>query len=123
LADGEAMVVGLGRSLTLALGANIEQLRVFPASSTHVDVPSTPVALWCWLRGDDRGDIVSRSMVIEHALRPHLTLAQAIDAFRYKTGLDLTGYEDGTENPRDAAALDTAILQNAGADLGPVNRP
>ncbi|HEY3177981.1 MAG TPA: Dyp-type peroxidase [Casimicrobiaceae bacterium] len=115
VADGDATVVGLGHSLTLTLGANIEQLRVFPASSLHVDVPSTPAALWCWLRGDDRGDVVRRSMVIEHALRPHLVLAQAIDAFRYKTGLDLTGYEDGTENPRDAAALDAAILKNTGA--------
>ena len=118
LADGDATVVGLGQSLTLALGAQIQQPRVFPGSSTpDADVPSTPAALWCWLRGDDRGEILHRSMVIERAIRPYLELAQAIDAFRYKTGLDLTGYEDGTENPRDAAAVNAAILQNAGAGL------
>jgi len=37
-----------------------------------------------------------------------------IDAFRYGTGLDLTGYEDGTENPQgedaEAAALATGPL-------------
>ena len=115
-ADGESALVGLGRSAAFALGGAIDELRVFPAiANAGVDVPSTPVALWVWLRGDDRGEIVRRSLTIERLVAPHLELAQAIDAFRHKTGLDLTGYEDGTENPKDAAAIEAAIVQEAGA--------
>jgi len=25
-----------------------------------IEVPVTPAALWCWLRGDDRGELVHR---------------------------------------------------------------
>jgi putative iron-dependent peroxidase len=38
-----------------------------------------------------------------------------VDAFKFDIGRDLTGYEDGTENPHDQAALDAAIVQNQGA--------
>jgi len=115
-ADGDATLVGLGRSVACALDARIDQLRVFPAiANAGVDIPSTPAALWVWLRGDDRGEIVRRSIAVQRLVAPHLELAQAIDAFRYKTGFDLTGYEDGTENPKDAAAVDAAIVSKGGA--------
>ena len=55
--DGEACVAGLGASLVAALGKTVEGLTEFPNwSSAGVDIPSTPAALWVWLRGDDLGD-------------------------------------------------------------------
>ena len=57
-ADGENTVIGIGQSTVLALGRTLEGLRVFPCySGAGIDVPSTPGALWCWLRGDDRGEL------------------------------------------------------------------
>ena len=48
IADGENVVVGLGKSLVLALGATIQGLRTFPSYvSNGIEIPSTPVALWC----------------------------------------------------------------------------
>ncbi|GAB3395583.1 hypothetical protein GCM10027514_43280 [Azotobacter armeniacus] len=35
---------------------------------------------------------------------------QNTDAFRYREGRDLTGYEDGTENPKDEEAIAAAIV-------------
>mgnify|MGYP001617419624 CR=1 FL=1 len=93
LADGDGTVAGLGRSSVLALGRELTGLSVFPR---HVgpgfEVPSTPAALWCWLRGKDRGELTLRARLIEKAVWPALRLEQAIDAFRYGTGRDLTGY-------------------------------
>ena len=110
-ADGEATVVGLGESLVQALGSRLDGLRTFPAlSGAGVDVPSTQQALWCWLRGDDRGELLHRRRTIEAALAPALRLVQATDAFRYKGGHDLTGYEDGTENPQGDDALAAAFV-------------
>lgn len=110
LADGKAMVVGLGHSLVHALKGEIPGLRVFPASArSGIEIPSTPAALWCWLRGNDRGDLVHRTRKITRALGPNLSISLTIDAFRYASGRDLTGYEDGTENPKGKAAVEAAF--------------
>jgi putative iron-dependent peroxidase len=45
-------------------------------------------------------------------------LDDALDLFLYAGGRDLTGYEDGTENPKDAAAAEAALVASAaGAGL------
>jgi putative iron-dependent peroxidase len=111
LIDGKSAVVGFGESLVQALGGQIEGLRTFPAlTGVGVDNPSTQHALWCWLHGEDRGELLHRSRAIEAALAPALRLVQMTEAFRYKTGHDLTGYEDGTENPHDEAAVAAALV-------------
>ncbi len=116
--DPAGTVVGLGRSLVLALGREVPGLREFPArAAPGIDVPSTPAALWCWLRGDDRGELLHRTRAIEAALAPACRAASIIDAFRYDASRDLTGYEDGTENPTGDAALAAAALDGAGPGL------
>lgn len=118
ITDGNATVVGLGQSLVLGLERVVPGLAVFPRyAGAGFEVPSTPSTLWCWLRGDDRGDLVQRTRQIEHALSPALRLDHGIDVFKFKSGLDLTGYEDGTENPQDAAALEAAIVQGIGPGM------
>jgi len=101
-----------------ALGAQIKGLRTFPAlSGAGVDVPSTQRALWCRLRGEDRGKLLQRTRKLEKVLAPALRLVQMTEAFRYKTGLDLTGYEDGTENPKGEAAVAAAIVAHGGSQV------
>jgi len=113
LADGERTVAGIGESLALALGRNIEGLRAFPAhSGGGLDIPSTPSALWVWVRGEDRGEIFHRSRRIAQALAPAMRLELALDAFQHDRSRDLTGYEDGTENPRGAKARKAALVQS-----------
>ncbi len=110
MVDGDATVIGFGKSLLQALQMQLDKLRVFPALSNQgIDVPSTQHALWCWLRGDDRGELLHRTDALIAALAPALKMVQITEAFRYKTGHDLTGYEDGTENPVGQAALDAVI--------------
>jgi len=119
IADGESCVVGLGAVLLFALQKRIEGLRPFPHHKGEgVDVPSTPAALWCWLRGEDRGEIVLRARAIEKILAPAFETSGVIDAFKHGRGLDLTGYEDGTENPRGKKAAEAAIVQDKRAGFG-----
>jgi porphyrinogen peroxidase len=118
-ADGEACVVGIGALLAFALQKEIEGLRPFPHyKGEGVEVPSTPAALWCWLRGDDRGEIVLRARVIEKMLAPAFEVPASIDAFKHGRGLDLTGYEDGTENPKGKKAVAAAIVNDKRPGLG-----
>lgn len=116
--DPASTVVGIGRSTVMALGREIPGLRDFTAlTGRGIDVPSTPAALWCWLRGDDRGEILHRSRELAALVAGACTLDAVIDAFQFQDSRDLTGYEDGTENPRDEAAIDAAVLRGAGAGL------
>jgi putative iron-dependent peroxidase len=118
-ADGGSCVVGLGAVLLFALQRKIEGLRPFPHHKGEgVDVPSTPAALWCWLRGEDRGEIVLRARAIEKILAPAFETTGVVDAFKHGSGRDLTGYEDGTENPKGKRAVEAAIVQDKRAGLG-----
>ena len=113
--DGEACVVGFGAPLLAALGRTVQGMRPFAHfPGAKAETPATPAALWCWLRGDDRGEIALRARKIERLLAPAFVVDCVSDAFRHGRGLDLTGYEDGTENPRGKKALEAAIVKGAG---------
>lgn len=118
LANGNQTVVGLGQPAVLALGKTIRGLKPFP---THFGgglvLASTSSALWCWLRGQDRGDLLHQSNKIADTVAAAFKLDGVIDAFSYGTGRDLTGYEDGTENPQGDKAVDAAIVAGQGAAL------
>lgn len=114
LVDGTATVAGLGVSTLQALGRSLEPLRVFPALSNQgVDVPSTQQSLWLWLRGDDRGELLYRTKQLDKALAPAFKQVQVTESFRYLSGHDLTGYEDGTENPVDDEAVEVVTAKGA----------
>ena len=118
LVDGERLVVGLGASLVRALGRDIAGLRSFAgAVGPGLDLPATPSALWCWLRGDDRGELLHRTRAVRAAVDGALVLEPPIDSFRHGTGLDLSGYEDGTENPSGDAAVQAAFVAGSGEGL------
>jgi len=117
-ADGNEVVVGVGAPLAGQLGASIDGLRSFPRlRGAKVKLPVTPAALWCWIRGNDRGDLLHRSRAIEAAVAPAFRTQAVVDGFRHHEGRDLSGYIDGTENPRGAKALRTAIVGGKGAGI------
>jgi porphyrinogen peroxidase len=118
MADGEKLVVGLGESLVRTLGRHIDGLRTLPATTgPGLEVPSTPAALWCWLRGDERGVLLQRARLIEQTLAGAFVLSHTLDAFRHGSGRDLTGYEDGTENPKGDAATEATFVAGRGRGL------
>jgi len=103
-------VVGIGLPLAAALRSAIDGLRAFPAhTGPGFGVPSTQDALWCWLRGEDRGELVHLGRQFEALLEDAFVVEDVVDAFKYGSGRDLTGYEDGTENPKGEAAVAAAL--------------
>lgn len=116
--DGEKVVAGFSASFVALCGKTIPGLRAFPSAfGPGFDIPANQHALWLWLRGDDLGDLYHLSNQIEHALIMDFQLQDVLDAFEYQTSRDLTGYEDGTENPQGEEAVNAAIAQNLGRGL------
>ena len=61
----------------------------------------------------DQGDIVNSSIALIDSLADGFRIEQVVDGFKYgdaDLGLDLTGYEDGTENPVDEDAVAAAFV-------------
>ena len=123
LVNGSDVVIGLGPSLVHALGADIPGLHEYPDFSRGaLKIPVTPGVLWCWLRGSDLGDLLHVTRKVQKALAPAFTVRHVVDAFRHSWkegghGHDLTGFEDGTENPEGEAAEEAAFAHGLGEGL------
>ena len=118
IAIDDGVVVGLGRTVASALGADVPGLREAPPlAGVGVSFPSTPVGLWLWLRDADRGDLVHRTRAAQAALAPAFELSLVTESFVHGASLDLTGYVDGTENPAGDDARAAAIVAGAGPGL------
>ena len=115
---GTEIVVGLGPSTISKLGANVPGLHEPPTlTAAGQSVPVTPAALWCWLRGEDPGVLLQGGRQLAELLGPSYQLQGVRDTFLYAGGRDLTGYEDGTENPKDEAAVAAAMAVGQGPGL------
>ncbi len=118
LGSGQNMVIGFGSGLVQALGGSVTGLKAFPSmSGPGCEVPSTQADIWCWITGEDRGDILHEARRFSAAISAGFRCVRSLDAFRYQSGLDLTGYEDGTENPEGEDAVAAAVMTGAGPGL------
>lgn len=116
--DGRSALLGIGAPVAAALGAALAGLRGFPdLPDAQPAIPTTQHALWLWLRGSEPGDLLHQGRALEALAAPAFTCVQVLDAYRYRDSRDLTGYEDGTENPQDDEAVAAAIAQGQGAGL------
>lgn len=116
----EAMFSGV-----VAIGANFWKelypddkplgLKSFPAMS-HEDrhMPASPMDLFIQLRSDrqDVNYIASRRLM--SLFGETIELIEQVPCFRYLDGRDLTGFVDGTENPKGRARREVALLSDSG---------
>lgn len=106
-------VMGVGEPLVCALGRKIPGLRAFPEIVAPAGrIPSTQQALWLFLRSLDCTAAFDTTMEIRSLVAGAFVLEDAMDLFLYAGGKDLTGYEDGTENPRGADAIAAALISS-----------
>ena len=122
----DALVIGLGAGLVAGLGAQVPGLHGFPAlSGPGCEVPSTQADILCWIKGSDRGDIAARARHLTALLAPAFRVVRLTDGFRHRGGLDLSGYEDGTENPKGDEAIAATFVRTgpwAGSSFASVQK-
>ncbi len=118
LAIDEDVVLGLGAGFVSNLKINVPGLRAHPVlSGSGCKVPSTQADLWCWIRGSDQGAVLHIARSVISQLSAGFSLIQQVNGFKYGDGRDLTGYEDGTENPENEAAMHAAIVSGSSQAL------
>ena len=111
MVDGTSVVMGIGVKVVTTLQKEVPGLQLFPEfKQAQISLNATPGDLWFWLRGDDMGELLHRGRAIEVIAKPAFKLHHVVDGFKYGHGMDLTGYEDGTENPVDDDALQAALM-------------
>lgn len=115
LTDGEGCVMGIGKDVVDQLGGSVPGLKTFPDFGAARPTPNTHLSLWLWLRGKDAGDLSNLTRRFTTAAAPAFGLQSLVDGFKHDIGRDLTGYEDGTENPHGQAAIDAAFSPDGGS--------
>jgi porphyrinogen peroxidase len=106
----EGHVLGLSDLLAKSLGAAVPGHRAFvQIPGAKVDLPVTQSDLVLWLRGSDQGLLFHTLRDIAKAVHGVLKVDAYVQAFKHLQGHDLTGFEDGTENPTGAAAAHAAL--------------
>lgn len=108
-------VVGLGPPLLAALGVELAGLRSFPRDMAQF--PSTQAALWRFSAHANRSDAFDAGRAFAATLGDAFTVGEEVEAFAYRGGRDLSGFEDGTENPKGEAAVAAAIVAGRGDGL------
>ena len=122
----ENVVAGLGAPLAGGAKLAVPGLRAFPVlSRPDGNVPSTQVDAWFYVRGGDSGETLHAVRALLARFPDGIEISEDVPAFKHAGGRDLSGYEDGTENPREAAAALAAFVQEgalAGSSFVAVQR-
>lgn len=63
-------------------------------------MPGTQTDVWFWLHGDDRGDLMNGILQVHQAIRGVLFTERETSGFKNREARDLTGFVDGTANPK-----------------------
>ncbi len=109
-----AEVVAFGPRLTESLEAltappgmrafaPIEGIEGFSAPSTQQD-------LFVWLHGGQRDELFARALDWREALAPLARITREEQGFMFRDSRDLTGFVDGSANPKNEARLEAALL-------------
>ena len=119
----EAMVSGvvaIGSNYWLELYPGLLPLELAPFPDMQCEdrcAPVVPCDLFIQIRAD-RADICHAiGIEVFELLRLHVELIEQIRGFRYLDGRDLTGFVDGTENPKGLHKLDVAIVGDDDPDF------
>ena len=121
VAGGE-QVIGFGPHLARALvGVPAPEgdfgFHAVAGEGGHV-APATQRDLFIWLHGSRRDELFARALQWRDALAPLASLAAAEQGFRFRDSRDLTGFVDGTANPKADARLQAALIADGPAAGG-----
>lgn len=121
---GVNIVVGLGadlcrRILPEHLPADVVSFEAITGPGEDgVRMPSDQHDLWVWLHANGPDSTFEMARLVMQELEGLALLAAEQPAFTYKASRDLTGFEDGTENPPLDDALAASVVPDGERGAG-----
>jgi len=76
-------------------------LQPFTALHGQYQMPSTQTDLLFWVHGEDRGEVMAAVIHINQCLAPYADIQRDVSGFKNRESRDLTGFVDGTANPKE----------------------
>ncbi|MBC8337580.1 MAG: Dyp-type peroxidase [Rhodospirillales bacterium] len=119
---GQSAVLAFGPDLwkRLSPGAAPEGLRPIKAiegAGGHV-MPATQRDLFVWIHGARLDDVFETALAVQNILKPVTELALDDRGFVYHDSRDLTGFIDGSANPKDDARFEAALIPEGQTGAG-----
>ena len=74
--------------------------------------PATQRDVFVWIQSNQRDEVFARGLAWTQALNPVAQLIQEEHGFLFRDSRDLTGFIDGTENPKDDERLEVALIDS-----------
>ena len=114
--DGGEQLVAFGGGLLRGL----ESLKAPPGAVDFTAIegvagfsaPATQRDLFVWLHGESRDELFARALKWRDSLRAVADLAHEDHGFRFRDSRDLTGFVDGSANPKGDARHAAALIQS-----------
>ena len=104
----------------LSPAAMPEGLRPFEAiegTDGHA-LPATQRDIFVWVHGDRLDDVFDTAMTVQGLLKPVASLAFDDRGFTFHDSRDLTGFIDGSANPKADAARTASLIPDGRTDAG-----
>lgn len=111
------VVIGLGAPLLQAAAAPVPGYAAFERlAGGRYTLPATPHALWTFIPGANPGVVFEVAERIKRQLGTAARISESTTLFSYRQGRDLSGYQDGSANPKGddgwaAALIDSGVFQ------------
>lgn len=80
-------------------------------------IPAAQHDLWLWLHASGADAVFNVARIAAVELADLATVASEQAAFTYQASQDLTGFEDGTENPPLDEAIESAVIPGDGGSI------
>lgn len=80
-------------------------------------MPATQHDLWLWLHASGPDAVFNVARIAAAELADLATVASEQSCFTYQASQDLTGFEDGTENPPLDEAIESAVIKGDGGSI------
>lgn len=88
------------------------------AGSAGYSMPATQADLWVWIAGASYDVVFDLAREAVAKLAPCATVERELDGWSYRHSRDLTGFEDGTENPTLMLAPGIATIADGSPGAG-----
>ncbi|WP_420550044.1 Dyp-type peroxidase [Curvivirga sp.] len=117
IAYSEKILIGFGPDIIELFEKKIEGFHAFQSyQGIGCTIPETQASLAVRIENDDCGKIAKDARELTATLSSFFSIARTQNTFMYLDGHDLTGYEDGTENPKGDDAEKAALISST--DIG-----